>query len=146
MVTTLGGDYARGLGINASGQVTGYSNLTAGGSNTHGFLTGPNGEGVIDLGTFAGDDTSIGRAINDKGQITGISYSSATGNGIAFLYSNGKLQDLNSMINPADLPANIRLVDGWAISNNGLILAEGANPSATFSESFLLTPNPVPSN
>ena len=67
---TLGGWYSEGLGINAAGQVVGYS-ITAEG-HYHAFSTGPNGAGMTDLGR--------GRAIdiNDAGQAVGNSVFSAS--------------------------------------------------------------------
>ena len=70
---TLGGDFSRGYGINASGQVTG-SSITASGAE-HAFLWDPV-IGMFDLNDLIapGLGWSIlweGKAINDAGQITG---------------------------------------------------------------------------
>ncbi|MGH8319124.1 MAG: hypothetical protein ACREUL_14300 [Steroidobacteraceae bacterium] len=64
---TLGGDTSGGLGINDSGEVTGYS--TTSGGLQHAFLY--NGSSMTDLGTLGGD-TSGGLGINDSGEVTGI--------------------------------------------------------------------------
>ncbi|MBX9894162.1 MAG: HAF repeat-containing protein [Nitrosomonas sp.] len=74
---TLGGDSSRALDINDSGQVVGNSQFVAGYVTRHAFITGPNGLGMIDLGTldedgFYRDSNSSG--INNSGQVTGTSY------------------------------------------------------------------------
>ena len=48
---TLGGTYSWATGINAAGQVAGYSD-TAGNGSHHAFITGPNGVGMTDLNSF----------------------------------------------------------------------------------------------
>ena len=51
-------------------------------------------------GVFPGDSISVARAINDSGQVVGNSIHLTQCNR-AFLYSDGVMQDLNSLI-PAD--------------------------------------------
>lgn len=81
---TLGGTESRGLGINSSGHVTGYSYTSSG--DKHAFLY----DGTMhDLGTLGGD--SIGNSISDNGQITGSSLSS-DGNRRAFIYTDSMHQ------------------------------------------------------
>ena len=46
---TLGGSSSWAYGINASGQVAGYSERTG---YRHAFITGANGKGMTDLGTL----------------------------------------------------------------------------------------------
>src|SRR5579864_648093 len=77
---TLGGDFSVGTGINASGDVVGYSTLSGMGGR-HAFLY--SGGTMKDLG----DLTAV--AINDSGQITG-----CTADGHVFLYSGGTMNDL----------------------------------------------------
>ena len=48
----LGGGWSRARALNDSGQVVGESSTLAGGY--HAFITGPNGKGMRDLGTWAG--------------------------------------------------------------------------------------------
>src|SRR5687768_4176345 len=68
-VTELGmGSYSYPTGINNAGQVVGDS-VTAE-DTTHAFITGPDGMGMMDLGTFGGDH-SYAIGINDSGQVVG---------------------------------------------------------------------------
>jgi probable HAF family extracellular repeat protein len=120
---TLGGSFTAGYGINASGQVAGYS-FTPGDASVHAFLydgtlhdlgegaafsindsgqvTGRSGSGhaflydgtMKDLGTLGGT-TSEGRGINDSGHVAG--YSRTTDDAFhAFLY-DGTLNDLGTL-------------------------------------------------
>jgi probable HAF family extracellular repeat protein len=58
--------------INDAGQVAGASSTAGGFSRA--FITGPNGVGMIDLGTLPGGDHSYATSINDAGQVAGYSY------------------------------------------------------------------------
>jgi probable HAF family extracellular repeat protein len=82
---TLGGNFSVGTGINASGEVVGYSTLP-GDAVWHAFLY--SGGAMKDLGTLGGAGYSFANAINDSGEITGSS------NGHVFLYSSGQMKDL----------------------------------------------------
>jgi probable HAF family extracellular repeat protein len=94
---TLGGAGSSGLGINASGQVTGASDTT-GDTESHAFLwtpTTPNGTSgtMHDLRTLGGTQAE-GVSINASGQVTG--YSLTSGNSQhAFLY-DGAMHDLGT--------------------------------------------------
>jgi probable HAF family extracellular repeat protein len=95
---SLGGD-SDGLGINDSGQVTGWS-LNACGSQ-HAFLW--NGSTMLDLGTLSlGDnsptcDRSSGIGINASGQVTGSSTDYSSGLTHAFLWTGGTMLDLGTL-------------------------------------------------
>jgi probable HAF family extracellular repeat protein len=82
--TLPGGSSSSGQGINASGQVTGFSATT---SSNHAFLYSA-GTGMTDLGTLPGGSSSFGAGINAAGQVTG--YANTTSSKYhAFLYSAG---------------------------------------------------------
>jgi probable HAF family extracellular repeat protein len=72
---TLGGDNISAGGINTSGQVTGGSNLTPAGSVFHAFRTTATGgvTAATDLTTLDPGLSSGGAAINDAGQVAGSS-------------------------------------------------------------------------
>lgn len=133
-IGTLGGLSSIAFGINDSGMVVGQSSLT-GNSAAHAFCY--NGSKMTDLGTLGGTE-SIAYSINNSGQIVG---NSETSNSVApFLYSNGQMINLNSLI-----ASN----SGWqirsaiSISNNGNITGMGSlNGGAD--HAFLLTPQAVP--
>ncbi len=100
---------------------------------------------MTDLGTLPTTNhiylpLSAARGINDLGQV--VDFSSATdGNMHAFLYSSGKMTDLNSL-----LPAG----SGWtlesalAINGAGDIVGAGINPAGE-THTFLLASVPEPS-
>jgi probable HAF family extracellular repeat protein len=90
---TLGGTSSNGNGVNASGQVTGYS-YTTGDAAIHAFLY----DGTLhDLGTLGGTDSN-GIGINDSGQVSGYSYTTGSDffSSHAFLY-DGTMHDLGTL-------------------------------------------------
>src|SRR5262249_25334749 len=120
---SLGTPYTWVAGINGSGQVVGQSQTASGAY--HAFLY--SGGQMTDLGTLPGTKSGFANGINDAGQVVGESNKTYAGpsqgrgepNTHAFLFINGKLTDLNSLI-PAD--------SGWvlwsanAINNRGQIV------------------------
>ncbi len=118
-------------GINDSGKVVGYAQTLLG--DEHAFLY--SGGDMIDLGTLDGSSTRAW-GINNSGQVVG-----GADNGDAFLYSNGCIGDLNSLLANG---SGWTLTVATAINDNGQIVGYGTNPSGQ-QDAFLLTPTPEPS-
>ncbi len=136
--------------VNESGEITGWGTVDG---QVRAFLY--DAGTVHDVGVLPGFDWSIGRGINASGDVVGYAatgelhyyYLNATGDDRAFLYRNGTLHDLNSLIDPAS---------GWVlrgatdINDSGQIVAWGTldgheHLGTPFVHLLLLTPVPEPS-
>src|SRR5215472_13929731 len=96
---TLGGSQSLANGINAYGQVVGWS-YTAGDYFIHAFRTAPNSPilpGRDDLLTLADVSESVAYGINDSGQVAGVSFPSAGQQGRTTAFRTAP----NKRINPA---------------------------------------------
>lgn len=148
---TLGGNVTFSQDINIHGQVVGQSDLSQQiNQQPHrGFVTGPNGENLMDLGSFGGgyySSLSAALAINDSGEVIGIFSTDAGQHYSSFLYSHGGMTNLSLL--------DVVIQNGWSdisvkdINNNGQIVGDGFHNNHR--EVFLLsyTPdtifNPVP--
>lgn len=129
-------------GINSSGDVVGSSRVgQAAGAPSHAFLYR---QGTMtDLGTLQGDTNSSADSINDRQQIVGVS-SNAAGDERAFVYENGQIYDLNSLINPRDpLVGLVTFEEAVSISSNGWIAVNGTDSrDSGWRRAFLLVPSP----
>jgi probable HAF family extracellular repeat protein len=129
---TLGGANSSAGGINTSGQVVGVSQTSGNGASHATLFSGP-GNGHTDLGTLPGGSNSEGMAINDIGDVTGMSDTATTiTNGVqdAFLYTGGKMYDLNSLLVPGSGVTGLTIYNldvnrGNSINNRGQIAAYG---------------------
>ncbi len=137
---TLGGSYSQAYGINDVGQITGQAYIT-GGIGADAFLYD---NGVMqDLGTITSPTGGNGQyaygfGINNDGVVVGESTYQKNGQGIvyhAFVYSNGKMKDLNRLI-----PANSGWVlsTAYSINDAGQIVGYGTYKNQQ--HGFLLTP------
>lgn len=138
-------------GLNNNGQVIGFTVPPPGVTTQTSFLYSA---GTMQtLSPLPGFATDIAQGINNSGQVVGYDVGPYQPIGSvphhAFLYSNGSMQDLNSLISPSS---------GWtlqfaeAINDGGQIVGYGINPSGQ-TDAFLLTPTtsvswarPVPGN
>jgi probable HAF family extracellular repeat protein len=127
---TLGGQNSDAYAINDLGQVVGTADTRT--SSGHAFLWDSTG-GMQDLG-FQGSP----KGINAAGQIVG---TMGGGGGDAFLWQNGVLQDLNTLI-----PSGSGWVLQWAtaINGSGQIVAWGTINGYPHVDGFLLTPSTTP--
>ncbi len=76
---------------------------------------------MTDLGTPPGE-SSMGTGINNAGQVVGHAYGSS-GPADAFLYSNGQMTDLNTLIDPG---LHLTLSEATAINDESQIVANTA--------------------
>lgn len=135
---TLGGANSVGTAINASGQVPGYDGIF--GAPSHAFITNATSNAMTDLGTLGGT-VSEGMGINASGEVTGSSNTAEDENTRGFLYSNGHMLDLNSLLSPTQA-ALYTITSGRSINDSGQIAAVGyinaTQPPHILA--FLLTP------
>ena len=129
---TLGGSWSQAYAVNNKGQVTGIAYLKNG--SAHAFIaTGGNGT-LRDLGSIDGpDSTTWGFGINDDGVVVG--QSTFAGTYHAFVYSNGKIKDLNKLI-PSG--SGWVLIDAEGINASGQIVGMGMHKGQE--HGYLLTP------
>lgn len=118
LVTTDDNSWAND--INAAGDVVGGSGSTV---NARAFLYF--GGVMIDLGAMLPGLGSEANGINDRGQVVGDAVDWGwPGSVRAFLYSDGEMRYLNSLVDPA---SGWLIEKAYAINNNGQILALGYN-------------------
>ena len=129
---TLGGPRSVGQGINASGQVAGWSDTdnTLDDGHPHAFLYTPGANPPMsDLGTLPGGLRSYGQSINGSGQITGWA-DPGTGAEHVFLY-NGTMTDLRS--------GSFGNSNGFSINDSGWITGT-MNIEHDGTHAFLMNP------
>lgn len=113
---TLGGETGVGNGINASGQVAGYS--TNGAGTYRAFIS--SGDSLIDIGDLGGG-SAVAYAINDSGQVVG-SAVTKDGSNHPFLYSNGQMIDLGTLGSPE---GGMWWNSAEGINNSGVVTGYG---------------------
>jgi probable HAF family extracellular repeat protein len=109
-----GGLIATADAINDAGQIVGNATFPNGASDAYLWQDGV----ITDLGALAGDCFSRAFAINSRGQVVGQSFSCATNIVRSFLWENGSMVDLNSLIPPN---SNLFLDNTLAINDHGEI-------------------------
>jgi probable HAF family extracellular repeat protein len=125
---SLGVGASQGNAINDSGQVAGVS-------LSHAFLY--DGSSMTDIGVLPGDRGSMALGMNNAGQVVGASQQNLYLDDLdrAILYSNGQLQDLNTLIPSSSFTLH-RATD---INNLGQIVGWGVDSQGN-TEGFLLNP------
>jgi probable HAF family extracellular repeat protein len=132
--TLAGTSCSEAIAINDFGEVVGYA---AAADRSAARLFYYNGNGLQDLGTLGPYLGGRPWAINNAGQIVG-AFSVTEQTTFAFLYSDGVLTNLNSLV-PANLGWELRTASG--INDSGQIVCVGYLPgSLSNSHAFLLTP------
>ena len=133
------------MAINQRGDIVGFSDLhgdyvdgtlTA---NFHAFIWTKESGKMTDIGVLPGDSLSEALDINDQGQVVGLSLPSLH----AFIYENGKMTDLNSLI-PSESPLLLLGANGindrGEITGQACIIADGGCPSSDQTPAFLALP------
>jgi probable HAF family extracellular repeat protein len=149
---TLGGDFSYGTSINADNHVAGYSTINSVDNRIHAFIH--DGVQMRDLGSLDGSseesDRSFALGVNSADQVVGFSYV-LSGAGIktyppvdplrqvAFVYTQGVMRDLNTMIE--DATARYRLSSATGINDQGQIAAIAVELSSGAFHAVLLTPS-----
>jgi len=128
------------MAINNQGQVVGFSDLKGdqGGANPnfHAFLWTKE-RGIKDLGTLPGDAISEALGINDQGEVVGVSYGAGFTNPRAFIWQDGVMTDLNTLI-PSN--SSLYLQVGQEINDLGEIVGDATDQSTGKNPAFLLVP------
>jgi probable HAF family extracellular repeat protein len=144
---TIKGDFSTGTAINAKNHVVGYSTINRVDDRVHAFLY--DGQKMLDLGSlgaaYAESDRSFALGVNAHDQVVGYSYLPPQGpiapRQVAFIYSQGKMLDLNELIGTA--AKQYRLHSATAINDKGQIAAIAFDNSANAFRAVLLTPNRI---
>ena len=147
---TLGGNFSLGTSLNSTNHVVGYSTLHDNDQRMHAFLF-ING-GMKDLGSLGAktfeSDQSFALGINVSDQVVG--YTFLPGNltpfgsrpepqQVAFLYQNGQMIDLNTLIGPWS--SKYELLTATAINDKRQIVAVALSKSTGTIRAVLLTPS-----
>jgi len=143
-VTNLGnlGGYAWNtpMALNNHGQIVGFSDLPGdqhgANPNFHAFLW-TQSRGIQDLGTLPGDAISEALGINDQGQVVGVSYGAGFTNPRAFLWQDGVMTDLNTLI-PSG--SSLYLQAAQEINDLGEIVGQASDQTTGNAPAFLLIP------
>lgn len=128
------------MAINNQGQIVGFSDLAGDDNgqnpNFHAFLW-TQGRGIQDLGALPGDAISEALGINDQGQVVGVSYGAGFSNPRAFIWQNGVMTDLNTLI-PAN--SSLYLQVGQEINDLGVIVGDATDPGNGTNPAFVAIP------
>lgn len=93
-----------------------------------------------DLGTLPGDTLSEATGINDQGQVVGVSFPSSH----AFLWEDGMMTDLNSLVLPGSSLSLIStgdINDRGEITGQACVLADGVCLSTSETPTFVAIPS-----
>jgi probable HAF family extracellular repeat protein len=128
------------MALNERGDVVGFANVPGGSSSgalhEHAFLWTPESGRMTDLGVFPGDVHSQGLGVNAQGQVVGVSCTANFASCRAFIWQNGVMTDLNTLLAPgyASSIAAANDINDW-----GQIAGQAVTPSGELIP-VLLTP------
>lgn len=153
VLPTLGGAYWNTpMDINNLGEVVGFSDLpgdavaapnfqafswSAKPFNCNGVHTA--GGNTCDLGVLPGDALSEALGVNNRGQVVGISLGS-TPYGQAFIYQDGVMTNLNSLVLPG---TTLFLTDAQDINDEGVITGQAYDSNSGVIKAFVAIPVPA---
>ncbi len=126
--------------INNQGQVVGNSDLKGDKAN-HAFLWTKQ-KGIQDLGTLPGDAISVGIWINDNGIIAGVS-ADANFNPRGFIWQNGVMTDLNTVVSPG---SSLYLLTACSVNATGQVIGFAVDKNSGDLHGYLATPKPSTSD
>lgn len=135
---SLGGTQTRPAAINNLNQIVGRASLP-GDDNFHAFLVKAGAPSLVDLGAFgpSANRNSSATAINLHGQVVGWSeFQDDSDDRRAFLYENGRMIDLNTLLALKD--RDVVLTEATGINRYGQIVGFGVMNGLPFP--FLLNP------
>ena len=130
---SFGGSSTAAFALNEAGEAVGFGNLP-GDTVFHAALWKRVGK-ITDLGTVVSGETNFAESINAKTQVVGAEYDSS-GAPSAFLWENGSIADLNTLVLPA---SPLHLQFSFNINDHGEIAATSVDASGN-EHAVLLTP------
>jgi probable HAF family extracellular repeat protein len=140
-IGNLGGDaWNTPMAINQRGDIVGFAGQPGDDPDNpqlHAFLWTRH-DGIQDLGALPGDVYSEAHGINERRQIVGISCDAA-GSCRAFLWQNGVMTDLNTLVGPGYTDV---LTTAQDINDLGEITGRAFDPDTGERPAFLATPIP----
>ena len=138
-IGNLGGDaWNTPMAINQQGDIVGFASQPGDDPDNpqlHAFLW-TRQDGIQDLGALPGDVYSEAHGINERRQVVGISCDAA-GSCRAFLWQNGVMTDLNTLVGPGYTDV---LTTAQDINDLGEITGRAFDPDTGERPAFLATP------
>jgi probable HAF family extracellular repeat protein len=128
--------------INNHGQIVGFANASGDVVNGqltikfHAFLWTQE-RGMRDLGTLPGDALSEALGVNESGQVVGVSYGAGFSHPRGFLWQNGVMTDLNTLV-PAGSTLTLQVAGD--INDRGEITGAAFDSTTKTSPAFLAIP------
>jgi len=114
----------------------GRTRVDGGAFNAHAFLWTKR-DGIRDLGTLPGDALSQALGINNWRQVVGISCTTGFASCRGFLWQNGAMTDLNSIVAPG---YSDHVYAAGDINDLGRITGQAFNPTTNEYSAFLAVP------